>query len=197
MLRNFTTLPTRLLPSGAGFSEPGQALPERVQVSDPAVLVMTDLKNVSAVLIRPTDSIDEANSRMKQRGVRLLLVVDGGRKVVGLITATDILGEKPMQFGQESGVRNQAILVRDIMTPQDLLEVLNLEDVLAAKVGHIVATLKKAGRQHAVVAETGPAGQQSVRGLFSASQIARQLGVAIQTTEVATTFAEIEAMLAR
>jgi len=35
-----------------------------------------------------------------------------------------------------------------------------------------------------------------VRGLFSATQIARQLGVTIQTTEVARTFSEIEAQLA-
>ena len=34
---------------------------------------------------------------MIQRGVRLLLVVDQNRSVLGVITATDILGEKPMQ----------------------------------------------------------------------------------------------------
>jgi hypothetical protein len=36
-----------------------------------------------------------------------------------------------------------------------------------------------------------------VRGLFSATQIARQLGVVIATSEVARTFSEIEAQLAR
>jgi len=41
-------------------------------------------------------------------------------------------------------------------------------------------------------------GRQSVRGLFSATQIARQLGVALATTgEIARTFSEIEAQLAR
>ena len=49
-----------------------------------------------------------------------------------------------------------------------------------AEVGHIVATLKAAGRQHALVAESGPDGTaQTVRGIFSLSQIARQLGVTI------------------
>ncbi|HTP95369.1 MAG TPA: CBS domain-containing protein [Burkholderiales bacterium] len=197
MLRDYTTLPTMFMQAGAGFAQPSQALPEQVRVDDPAVLVMTDLKSVSAVLIRPTDTIDEALSRMKQRGVRLLLVADADRKVVGLITATDLLGEKPMQFARQGGVRHEDILVSDIMTPQARLEVLNLDDVLNAKVGHVVATLRKAGRQHAVVVEVDNNGRHTVRGLFSASQIARQLGVAIQTTEVARTFAEIEAMLAR
>jgi CBS-domain-containing membrane protein len=197
MLRDYTTLPTMLLQAGAGFQQPTQSVPERVGVDDPASLVMTDLKSVSAVLIGPNDSIDEALRRMKQRGVRLLLVVDANRKVVGLITATDLLGEKPMQFVLQSGVRHEDVLVHHIMTPQERLEVLNLDDVLSAKVGHIVATLRKAGRQHAVVVQVDVNRQHTVRGLFSASQIARQLGVAIQTTEVARTFAEIESMLAR
>jgi hypothetical protein len=72
-----------------------------------------------------------------------------------------------------------------------------MAEVRAAKVGHIVATLKKAGRQHAVVVERDARGRQLVRGLFSATQIARQLGVTIQTSEVARTFSEIESMLAR
>jgi hypothetical protein len=36
-----------------------------------------------------------------------------------------------------------------------------------------------------------------VRGLFSAAQIARQLGVELQTMEVAQTFADVEAALSR
>ena len=38
-------------------------------------------------------------------------------------------------------------------------------------------------------------GRCVIRGVFSASQIARQLGVAIPSTEVARTFSEIEAAL--
>ena len=34
---------------------------------------------------------------MIQAGVRMLLVVDEYRKVAGLITANDVLGEKPIQ----------------------------------------------------------------------------------------------------
>jgi len=132
-----------------------------------------------------------------QRGVRLLLVVDQDRKVLGLITATDILGEKPVLAASERGLRREEVMVRDIMTPQERLEVLAMTDVRAAKVGHVVATLQKAGRQHAVVVDHDGMGRQTVRGLFSATQIARQLGVAILTSEVARTFSEIESMLAR
>jgi hypothetical protein len=84
--------------------------------------------------------------------------------------------------------------VADLMTPAGMLEALALQDVAQMRVGHIVATLKQVGRQHIMVAEESGV---RVRGLFSASQVARQLGVQLQTFEVARTFADIEAALAR
>lgn len=197
MLRDYSPLPSRRLQPGVGYTQPTQALPERVALDDAAANVMTDLARVTAVIILPGDTVDEAHRRMIQRGVRLLLVVDQDRKLVGLISATDILGEKPVQVASERGLRREEVLVRDVMLPQEHLEVFDMADVRAAKVGHIVATLRKTGRQHAVVVESDARGRQTIRGLFSATQIARQLGVTIQTSEIARTFSEIEATLAR
>ena len=196
MLRDYVPLKSSLLQPRRGFSEPTQSLPPRVALEDSALIVMTDFKHVSAVVIRPDDTVDEANKRMIQRGVRLLLVIDANRKVAGIITATDILGEKPLQVITERGGRHGDVLVGDIMTPQPALEVLAMADVRNAKVGHIVATLKQSGRQHATVVDIDDRGQQTVRGLFSATQIARQLGISIQTSEIAQTFSQIEALLA-
>ena len=186
-----------MLQPGSGYAQPGQAVPDRVTLDDGAESVMTDLARVTAVIILPGDTADEAHRRMIQRGVRLLLVVDQDRKVVGLVTATDILGEKPVLAASQRGLRRDEVQVRDIMTPHERLEVLEMGDVRSAKVGHVVATLKKAGRQHAIVVDVDARGRHIVRGLFSATQIARQLGAHIQTTEVARTFSEIESMLAR
>lgn len=197
MLRDYPPLPSAMLQAGSGYAQPSQAVAENITLDDEAASVMTDLTRVTAVIILPGDTVDEAKRRMIQRGVRLLLVVDQDRKVVGLITATDILGEKPVLAASERGLRREEVMVRDIMTPQERLEVLSMTDVRAAKVGHIVATLQRAGRQHALVVDRDPKGRQFVRGLYSATQIARQLGVSIQTSEIARTFSEIEATLAR
>jgi CBS domain containing-hemolysin-like protein len=197
VLRNYSVLPSALLQPGVGYAQPTQVVPEKVTLDDAAASVMTDLTRVTAVIILPGETADEAQRRMIQRGVRLLLVVDQDRKVVGLITATDILGEKPVLAAKERGLRRGDVLVRDIMTPQERLEVLRMADVRSAKVGHVVATLQKAGRQHAIVVDHDAKGRQVVRGLYSATQIARQLGAVIQTSEIARTFSEIESMLAR
>lgn len=166
-----------------------------VTLDSPALDVMTDLKRVQAVTIGPDATLNAASKAMLRNTVRSLLVADEKRCVLGIITATDILGEKPMQIVQERGVRHAEVLVRDIMTPRERLEVLDLEDIHAAEVGHVVATLEWAGRQHALVAEKDASGRQMIRGIFSASQIACQLGRALNT-QVASTFAEIEAAIA-
>lgn len=197
MLRDYAPLRSALLQAGVGYAQPTQPVPEKAVLDDAATTVMTDLTRVTAVICLPGDTVDEAHRRMIQRGVRLLLVVDQDRKVVGLITATDVLGEKPVLAASQRGLRRDEVLVRDVMTPQERLEVLGMAEVAAAKVGHIVATLQKAGRQHAMVVEYDAKGRQTVRGLFSITQVARQLGVAIQTSEIARSFSEIEASLAR
>ncbi len=197
LIKEYNALQSSLLKAGSTFVRPMQKLPERVKLSDPAISVMTDLSKVSVVSVRARTSMDKANAKMIRYGVRLLLVLDDNDQVAGLLTATDVLGEKPMRFLQNMGGTHADIMVRDIMTAQRELEVLKIEDVQNARVGQIVASLKKSHRQHALVVDEGADGKQAVCGLFSITQIARQLGAQIQSFESANTFAEIEAVIAR
>lgn len=197
MIREYNALPSSLLKAGSSFVRPVQTFPERVKLSDPATDVMTDLSKVSVVNVRSKTSMDKANAKMIRYGVRMLVVLDDNDQVAGLLTATDVLGEKPMHFLQNMGGTHADIMVRDIMTTQRELEVLKIEDVRNAKVGDIVATLKRHSRQHALVVDEAADGRQSVCGLFSITQIARQLGAQVQSFELARTFDEIEAVIAR
>lgn len=167
------------LKAGSACMRPKQVLPERVSLSDPAIAVMTDLSKVSVVVVRPNASMSNANEKMIRYGVRMLLVLNVNDHVAGLLTANDILGEKPMRFLQNIGGTHADIMVSDIMTAQRDLEVLKIEDVQKAEVGQILATLKKNGRQHGLVVSEGEDGKQTVCGIFSTSQIARQLGTKI------------------
>lgn len=176
MNKEYAPLALQPFKMGAGFARPTQALPERVTLEDSAQNVMTDLKRVAVVNVRSKTPMEKANAKMIRYGVRTLLVLDDTDKVVGLITATDILGEKPIRFLQTMGGTHADIMVRDIMTSARELEVLDMDLVTKAKVGEVLATLKKTGRQHALVIEANIDGSQTVRGLFSSTQIARQLG---------------------
>src|SRR5258708_38444179 len=88
--------------TGEGVAEP--MAPGPVTLDDPAFSVMTDLREVSAATTRPEETIAAAHAQMIRRGVRLLFVLDAAAAVAGVITATDLLGEKPIRFMQARGI---------------------------------------------------------------------------------------------
>jgi len=173
-----------------------QSTRRRLTLDSPALESMTDLLVVPAASIDPKRTIDEANTRMLVRGVRMLFVLGAADELLGLITANDVLGEKPLRVVRNNAIPHSNVLVEDIMTAAQDLEVLEYPGVRNACVGDIVATLRNSGRQHALVVAETPGGPR-VRGLFSTSQIARDLGIAVQTPAIYKTFAEIEAVMQR
>lgn len=208
MDRQYRELPIRELGPDAGFRRPQQPQAARVTLESPALDVMTDFGRVSPATIRPQAPLEGANQFMIARGVRLLLVIDVRDTVLGVLTATDVLGEKALRVAVERGVKRSELTVADLMTPAALVEVIALEDLQAARVGHLLETLRRAGRQHVLVVDheelaagtpfAPPLRRAMVRGIVSLSQLARQLGLLLpQAGEVARTFAEIEAALGR
>lgn len=195
-VKDYNILKHGRLAPGTGYARPRQELPTRVRLDDPATFVMTDFTRVAAVTMGPCATLTAAVERMKASGVRMLLVTDQYNHVIGLITSTDVEGERPVQYLREVGGSWDDIMLRDIMTPQERLEVLDYDDVRRARVGDIVKTLKSVGRQHALVVENLPDGGQQIRGIFSRTQIGRQLGMPFDSIEIANSFAEVGAALA-
>lgn len=192
MDRQYEPLSLRELGPDAGFGRPTQAEPARVGADSPALEAMTDLTKVAPATIRPQAPLAGANRYMITRGVRLLLVVDDAENVLGVISAADLLGERPMLVATERRLRRDELTVADVMTPAASVQVVALAEVESARVGHVLETLRREGRQHLLVVDA----QRKVRGVFSLSQIARQLGVTLQAgTEVAHSFSEIEAAI--
>lgn len=168
-----------------------------VGAGSPAIEAMTDFLRVNLVTIGASESLVDANARMISRGVRMLIVSAPDDGVLGLITARDIMGEKPMQLAQSRGCKRDELRVTDLMTPIGSVDTLYLNEVLNARVIDILDALKHLGRQHILVEDIDPAtGLPRVRGMFSATHIGRLLGVPVLGFELASTFAEIEAALA-
>ena len=191
---SYQKLSSHPLEPGISYHRSAEAVVQKITLDSPALDVMTDLKKHSASTIHARDSIADANDKMKQRGVRLLLVVDISDSILGLISATDILGERPLQHIQKHGGQRKDIQVKDIMTGQNDIEVLQIKDVSRASVGDVVETLRYTGHQHAVVVDNqGWNNAQTVRGIISLNQIARQLGLEIRSYDIPQTLSEIAA----
>lgn len=196
MEREFDPLPQAML-AGLHCEVARADSSRRVTTQSPAVEVMTDLTRVPAATIESSTPLAEANRAMMLRGVRLLLVIDTHHQVRGVLTVADLLGERPVRTARERGVLPGELTVAAVMTPLERVEAVELGEVMRADVGHVLATLRRSGRQHALVLERMEGGRGLIRGIFSATQIARQLGEPQpMSTEIARTFAEIEAAIA-
>ena len=183
MKREFAALSHIPLRPQTGFKHPPEP-PELIHLDSPAVTVMTDFTFVHPVTADPDTTIDNALQKMKTAGVRLLLVTNEDQEIIGLVTAHDIVGEKPIKIIEETRVQRSQIKVSTIMTSQPDIPVLNMMSVRNAQVGHIIETLRQLERQHILVVEVDDASRaQRVVGMFSTSRISKLLGMDV-TEEV-------------
>ncbi len=187
-----SALSTRRLAPGAALAQaqPWQAPP--VTLESPALDVITDLTQMKAATVQPGVSLHEAEQTMIYQGVRMLFVVTEMPALEGLITTTDLRGAKAMAAVHDLGLHWDELTVADVMTGLPMLDAIDFDAMRSARVGNVIATLKQFGRNHLLVVDQGT----RVRGVVSRSQIERQLGRVIEMAEVASSFAEIEKMLA-
>lgn len=194
MNNTHTALPYRNFVPGTTLCRPTQAKQVSVTLDDPGILVMTDFERTTPVTVLPMLPIPDANDRMIAYGVRLLFVAKNGNTILGIITATDILGERPIKHIQRHGGNFNEIVVSDIMTKRAQIEVIDYNDICHASVGEVIETMKVFNRQHALVVEDHD-DETVIRGLLSTTRISQQLGVAIEPSNRARTFQELEEAL--
>lgn len=187
-------LPTQRLPFGTVLAQARDGQGADVTMDSPALDVMTDLTRVKAATIGPSASLQQAELFMVHLGVRMLLVVRELPAIEGIVTATDLHGDVQMRLVQQRNVRYDELAVADVMTRLASLDAVDFDDLRKATVRNLVATLRRYGRHHLLVAD-GPAGARRVRGVISRTQIERQLGAPVEVTEVATTFPDVVRML--
>jgi len=147
----------------------------------PALQAMTDFRHECPVVVAADRPIDDALHDMITIGVRALIVVEDGR-VLGLITAADLLGERPLQFLQtppceHRQCRHSDIRVEDIMTPWIGLRTLPFAWVANATIADVTEALMASEATHLVVVdEAASEGGPALRGLFSRTRMERHLG---------------------
>ena len=161
--------------SAQSLPVPG-ADPWHAQPGDPALAVMTDFRDRPSVTVDGASGIDAALEHMKHAGVRSALVTDTTtHRVIGLVTAYDILGEKPMSHMRLVGAKRNEVLVRDLMVPAQEWQIARFEDIQRATVGDVAELFEHGSLTHLPVIENGADGLPRVRGLLSAAKVKRVL----------------------
>jgi len=189
-------LPTFRLDRGTSLAQAHPTDNAPVTLASPALAVMTDLTRVKAATTHPRTTLRQAEQAMIYQGVRMLFVVTDMPLIEGLITATDLGGDKQMRVVHERNLHYDELCVADVMTEQGALDAIDYARVQAVVVGNVVATLQRVGRNHLLVVEAATAqAPRRVRGVISRSQVERQLGRPIDITPIANSFSEIERAL--
>ena len=189
-------LPTFRIERGAALAQAQLTTSRAVTLQSPALEVMTDLSQVKAVTIQPGTSLRQAEQTMIHQGVRMLFVVTELPTFEGLITHTDLHGDRQMRVTHDRQLRWDELCVADVMTDVASLDAIDFDTLAHATVANLIATLKRFGRNHLLVLQAGRATSAScVRGVISRAQIERQLGQPIVLSEIASSFAEIERAL--
>jgi len=183
-MSTFRALPTNSINEIDTFTSPDQAAD--ITPDSPAMSVFTDFHLHSPQVISSTTGITEAEAFMKKTHVKLKLVVDGEDHFLGALSYADLSGEKyRLLIG--AGISRDDINVRQVMTPISELKAIYFDALESAKVGDIVETLKADHSLHFLVVDSS---EHKIRGIFSASDLARSLHVAVDIS-TAPTFAQI------
>ncbi len=154
--------------------------------NSPALLVLTDFKLHRPFVIESTTPIDEAENLMKRAHVKLKLVVNKEGKLRGIIAHADLESQHILQLTTQ-GYQRRDITVGDLMIPRRDLSALDYDELRNSTIGQIIATLKQNGVQHCLVVDKNT---HSIRGLISASDIARKLHLPVEIHRTPT-FVEI------
>jgi CBS domain containing-hemolysin-like protein len=192
MTKPFSLLPTVHLHAGVTYFHPLE-LPEVLHWEDAALHAMVDFKYTKPETIRPDESLDTALNAIANCSYHALLVVNHEGNVLGLVSAEDLLGEKPLKVIQERHIPRADIPVQLMMIPQAAILTIDVEHLRHAKVGHIIRTLQ-AHKQHfalIVKMEEGNSHIQKIRGLFSLSLLSKQLGYDV-TSDLAEAHSIVE-----
>ncbi len=151
----------------------------QVELDAPARSVMTDFTQRNMVTVDGRLPVDTALEVMRHAGVRSAFVVDAdARQVLGLITAHDIMGEKPIRHLQSIGCTHRTcsrddVKVADIMERAEAWLVVGAAEVELATVGAILEALQRSGHTHLPVVEPAEPGRPALRGIFSRAKLLR------------------------
>lgn len=151
-----------------------------ITLESPALDIFTDFKKTSPLVIEQCLDVVTAEDLMKKTHVRLKLVLDHG-EFVGTLAYEDLISEKVMS--RANHIHRADIMVSEVMTPKSCLKAIKFADVKRARIGDIVETLKNEGKQHFLVIDGD---DYHIRGIFSASDIARRLHVPINIDRLST-----------
>ncbi|MFT6791117.1 MAG: CBS domain containing-hemolysin-like protein [Cellvibrionaceae bacterium] len=144
---------------------------EEYTLESPALAFFTDFASVDPLVVESNLSAVEVKTLMQKTHARLKFVVNERDKFLGIVGAEDLIDRKFVQKVSKA-VRRDEIEVTELMIPKKKLNALDFNEIKTVSVANVVAVLKESGENYCLVVDRD---KHKIRGIFSASEIARKL----------------------
>ena len=191
-LAEFQHLP--LMPM-AGQALLPQSLPSAA-LTDPAASQLTDLRLAPCVTVDHHDGIAQTLHVMQRARVRMAFVTGVGGELVGLVTADELQGERPLLRAMADHVGIEELTLDQVMAPLNEWLVVDAWQIEHSRLGNVAATMREHGLRYLLVVERDERSTE-IRGLISARRLEQVLGIDLDSRLHSRSFAQIEAALAR
>jgi CBS domain-containing protein len=182
MTTDFSTLPIEHITSTECVAKYID-LPQIVHIDDSATDVLLDFKKMKPLTMNKDALMMDAREMMQRENMDFILVQDKNEQLVGVLSLKEILSEHPIKAMETRRVSRDEVLVYSVMTPIEEVHAINVKKLKHAKVGHVIATLKKLQSYFVLVIEQDMEknnGKKTIRGIFIAAQINRLTGSKIR-----------------
>lgn len=162
---------------------------------DPALSLLTDLHHSACVVASHRDGLDQTLHLMLRAGVRMVFVAGADGQLVGMVTAEDIQGERPVVRASSQQIPHGELTLSDVMIPVSHWDAVDMSQVRTARLGDVVATMHEHGLRYLLVTQIKD-GRMMLRGLFSARRLEMAMNTTIEPDLHSRSFAELEQVLA-
>ncbi len=150
-----------------------------MSMTSPATMFFTDFDQTEPLIVDASTSADLARLLMLKAHAKLNLVVDSDDKVLGVVSLEEV-SDQSITAKLSKNIKRDTITVADLMVPKSNIQGLDYTQVEHADIETVIEHLKTNGQQYCLVVDKG---SNKIRGVFSANDISRQLGVDIDVQD--------------
>ena len=166
------------------------------KLTDPATSQLTDLRLAPCVTVDQHDGIRATLHVMQRARVRMAFVTGLSGELVGLVTADELQGERPLLRAMADHIGIEELTLDQVMAPLNEWLVVDEWQIEHSRLGNVAATMREHGLRYLLVVQRGERSTE-ISGLISARRLEQVLDIDLDSRLHSRSFAQIEAALAR
>jgi hypothetical protein len=159
---------------------------------DLATELLKDFNRQNPLTVRASEDIHTIGKKLDLSGETLSVVINRNDDLIGMLHLKDLVGSLPMSIASQRGSAIADLVAQDVMRPMWSLPAIDFSKLQSQTVDDLLSTFRELHSDYLLVTET-IAGEEGkvVRGLLSADDLSRRLGVRVSTGSRPESFSDI------